>query len=110
AALEGARGQLIVGLLDIVLLADLGNDQAEPHAPLGDGTVLLAGLLLGGALVSKGAALRLEVAFDGAPDGVEFLLEQARRRLEFVALVELIEQRAFELLPRGAGMFALEAV
>src|SRR5580692_8580853 len=108
--LHHRRGQLFVGHLDIVLLADFGNDQAEPHAPLGDAAIFLARLLLGGALVGKGAALRLEIAFNGAPDGVEFLLEQARRRLEFVHFVEPIEQRALELLPRRAGMFARQAV
>ena len=41
---------------------------------------------------------------------VEFLLDQRRRRLELVALVELVEQRALELLARRAGVLALDAL
>src|ERR1700686_43467 len=42
--LHHGRGQLLVGHLDIVLLADLGNDEAEADPALGDSAVLLARL------------------------------------------------------------------
>ena len=70
----------------------------------------VARLLLGGPLVRKGTALLFEVVFDRRPDVVEFLLDQARRRLEFVVLVELIEHRPLELLARSRGVLALDAL
>ena len=57
---------LVVGHLDVVLVADLGEHQAKPHAPLGDLAVLLARLLLGRAFVGEGAVLPLEVVLDRA--------------------------------------------
>ena len=53
-----ARLDLLVGHLDVVLLADLGKHQPEPHAAFGKLAVFGLRLLLGGALVREGAALR----------------------------------------------------
>ncbi len=48
--LDDCRGQLVVGHIDIVLLADLGNDETEPHPSLGYGAVFFARLFLGRVL------------------------------------------------------------
>ena len=84
--------------------------ETKPHPPLGDGAILRARLFLGRAFVGKGAALLLEVVLDLRPDVVEFLFDQRRRRLEFVPRVELVEQRALDLLARRAGVLALDAL
>src|ERR1700704_5154942 len=101
---------LVVGDLDIVLVADFRQDQAEPDPAVGDAAILLGRLFLGRALVGEGAVLRLQVRLDGAPHILELLLHQGRRRIEFVQLVELVEQGALELLAAHRGMLARQPV
>ena len=104
-----ARADLLVGDRDLVLLADLGKHQAEPHPALGDGAIFLARLLLGRAFVGKGAALRLEIALDRVPDVLELVLGQRRRQRELMHRVELIKQLALDLLAAEPGMLLLQA-
>ena len=56
--LDESLSDLVVGNLDIGLLADLRKDQSEPNPTLGDLAVVGPGLLLGGALVREGAVVR----------------------------------------------------
>ena len=63
-ALHHGAGQFLVGHLDVVLLADLGDDETEPHAALGDAAVLFLRLLFGRVFVGEGALLRREVVID----------------------------------------------
>src|ERR1700704_3071498 len=101
---------LVVGNLDIVLVADFRKDEAEPDPAVGDAAILLGRLFLGRALVREGAVLRLQVGLDGAPHILELLLHQGRRRIEFVQLVELVEQGALELLAAYRGVLARQPV
>ena len=59
---------------------------------------------------AKRAVLRLQVGHHRAPDVLELLLDQRRRRGELVQLVELVEQPALELLAAHGGVLAREAV
>src|SRR5215472_9978065 len=97
-ALDNGAGKLVVAHLDGVALADLGEHEAEPHPPLGDGAILLARLLLGRALVRKGAPLVLKIVLDHRPDVLELLLDERWGCGELIHTVELVEQLALELL------------
>src|SRR5262249_1747868 len=81
------------------------ENKAEADPPVGYGTVLFARLVLGRALLFESPVLRVEVRLHGIPDIREFLLDQGRRRLEFVEHVKLIQELPFELLPARAGVF-----
>src|SRR5581483_3787194 len=63
--------ELIFAHLDVVLLADFGDHQSEPHAALGDAAIFLARFLLGGAFIRESAALLLEIVLDRGPDALE---------------------------------------
>ena len=76
---------------------------------LGDAAVFFARLFFGCSFVLERAILLLEIVLDLRPDVAELLLDEARRRLEFMTFVELIQQRALELLPRGHRMLAGDA-
>src|SRR4029079_15039758 len=97
---------LFVGHLDLVLVADLRNHQAETHAALGDLAVLRPRLLLGRPFVGESAALLLQVAFDGLPDVVKLLGHESRRQIELVALVERIEKLALQTIAARTGVLA----
>ena len=84
-----------------LLLADLADHKAEAHAALGDVAVLGPRLLLGLALVGEGLAGPLQVVLELLPDAVELVVDQRRRQLELVRLLELVEQLALELHARG---------
>ena len=55
---------------------------------------------------AKVALAGLQVVVDRLPDVLELLLDQARRRLELWRCVELVEQRALDLLARHRGVLA----
>ena len=57
----------------------------------------------------EGAALLLEVVLDRLPDVLELLIDQRRRQLELVALVERVEQLALELRAARAGVLLRDA-
>src|SRR4029077_4757905 len=78
--LDNGAGDLVLGHRDVVLLADFRKHEPEPHAPFGYGAILVPRLLLGRALVGEAAALRLEIAFDRAPDVLELVLGERRRQ------------------------------
>ena len=65
-AIHHGAAQLLVGHLDAVALADLGDHQTEPHAPLGDAAVFFLGLFLGGALFLEGALAGLQVVLESS--------------------------------------------
>src|SRR5262249_21178491 len=104
------RTQLVVADPDIVLLTDFGNDKAKPHAARGDAAVFLPRLFFGRSFVLESAVLLLQVVLDLRPDVGELLLYEARRRLEFVTIIELVEQRALEPLARSKRMLARDAI
>src|SRR5262249_6790728 len=105
---DGAR-ELVLGHGDLVLLADFREHEAQPHPPLGDAAIFLPRLLFGRALVGQGAAPRLEVGLDRVPDVLELVFGERGREREFMHLVELIEQLAFEPLATEPGVLLLEA-
>src|SRR3569623_1722061 len=61
---------LVLGHLDLVLVADLGDHQAQAHAALGDLAILLAGFGFGRAFVLERAAVILHLMLDALPDRV----------------------------------------
>src|SRR5260370_273821 len=101
---DGTRDFIVIDL-DVVLVADFRKNKAEADPPVGYGAVLFARLVLGRALLLESPVLRLEVRQHGIPDIGEFLLDQGRRRLEFVEDVKLVQELPFELLPARAGVF-----
>src|SRR5882724_139672 len=64
----------LVPNLDLVLVANLRDDEAKPHATLRDLAVLGLGGLLGGAFVLEGATLLLQVVLDRLPYILELLI------------------------------------
>src|SRR5262249_9573675 len=86
-----------------------GARAPRPPPPLGDAAIFLPRLLFGRALVGKGAALPLEVGLDRVPDVLELVFGERGRESEFMHLVELIEQLAFEPLAAEPGVLLLEA-
>ena len=78
--------------VDVVGAADIGQQQAEPHAALGDLAVLRLRLLL---VVLELLAVLLGF-LDALPDRVELALDQAFRHLELVGVGELVEQLALD--------------
>src|SRR5690606_29940070 len=106
--LEQRALKLVVRDLDPGLLADVGKDEAETDAALGEPLILDAGLGLGRLLVLEGAAGAGEVGVDLRPDIVELGLDQLGRRLELVGLVERVEQLALGLLAGDGAVLALD--
>ena len=93
-----------LGDLDLVLLADLGEHEAQPHAALGDLVVFRARL---SSVVPSSSKVRPVWPISPticAPDVVELLLDHLRRQLEGVHGIELVEQLALDLL---AGLHAI---
>src|SRR5262249_48661892 len=80
---------LLLRDLELVLLGDLADDEAEAHAALRDLAVLLARLLLRLALVGEGLLGTLQVRLELLPDALELAVDQRRRQLERVGLLEL---------------------
>ena len=58
------------------------------------------------ALVGEGLARALEVVLQLLPDGGELVVDQRRRQLELVRLLQLVEQLALQLQARGVGVLA----
>src|SRR5215211_328282 len=63
-ALDHGAADLLVRDLDAVALADLGQDEAEAHAPLGDLAVLRLGGLFACAFIGEAAPLFLKIVDD----------------------------------------------
>ena len=99
---------LVVGDLDIGLVADLRKDEPEPHPALGDAAVFGARLLLGRVLVGEGLVGVLEVHLDLRPHRRELLLDERLRQLEGVFRVERVEELLLELAPRMGVVVALD--
>src|SRR5438270_655911 len=109
---------LAQGAVDLVLghrngigPSDLGEQEAEPDATLGDSAVLplqlvvaLTGLL--GDLLLVLLARLLELL----PDGLEFKVRHARRHREIVLGGELVEQSPLQALACETAILALELV
>ncbi len=89
---------LVVGYVDLVLVADFGNHQPEPDAALGDLLVLLARLGLGRALILEAAAVLFDLVLDPLPDLLELRLDQLLRHVEAMARVERVEHLALDVL------------
>src|SRR5690606_10786216 len=100
--------QFLVGDLDAGLLADVSQDEAETDAALCKALVLVASLDLGGPFVSEGAASASEVVVDLGPDVVELSVDQLRRSLELVGLIQRVEQLALGLLAGNRAVLALD--
>src|SRR6185437_7909122 len=81
---------LVIGDLDVVLVADLGDHQAQPHAALGDLAILFARLFLGRPFILEGAAMRLNFMLDVLPDIRELGLDELLGHLELVAGIERV--------------------
>ena len=86
-ALEQRAAHLVVGDVDLVARADLGQDQPEPDPARGDVAILGPRLLLGRAFVREAPLRALEVGRHLAPDRLELVVDQRRRQLEIVRLV-----------------------
>src|SRR4029078_6232889 len=95
---------------DVVLLSDFGKHQAEPYAALRDRFVFSLGLLLSRVFVGERLSLSLELLQHRLPHAIELLLNQSRRAIEFVHLVEFVEQRALDLLARHRRVLARDAI
>ncbi len=66
-----------------------------------------ARLFLRRVLIGEGLAVLLHFKLDLTPDVREFLLQQGRRQIEAVFLIERVEQLALQLAAGMAGEFAL---
>src|SRR5580704_2254715 len=93
---------------DVVSLADLGENEAQPHPALRNGAIFLASLVFGRTFVGKGAALGLEVLLYRAPDVLELVLGHRGRQSELVHRVELVEELALEPLAARRRMLLLQ--
>ena len=107
---DQSLGHFLVADRNADLAADLGQQQAEADAPLGDRAIFGARSLLGGVLVGEAAAGSLLLALDLRPDRGELLLDQPFRHFERVARRERVEQLALDLFARGARVFGGDAL
>ena len=80
--------------------ADLGQQQAQAHAALGDVAIFGLQLVVALAFIRRIEAAGARSGFDLAPDLVELGFDHARRQIEIVRVVELVEQRALGLRAR----------
>ena len=71
--------------------------------------ILFACLLLGGVLVLECLLVLLEVLDHLVPNGLKLVVDECRRNLEGMAIVESVEQRPLHLLTRGHGAVFLKA-
>src|SRR5262245_26818613 len=90
-ALEQSPAHLLVGDGDFVAGADLREDQSEPDAARGKVAIFLARLLLGHAFILEAPFAAVEVGLHLLPNRIELVLDQCRRKLEAMALVQSVE-------------------
>ena len=90
--------QLFLADVDLLVAADLGEQQAQAHAPLSDLLVLLLQLLLGLLRVLGVELSLLAVLLDLLPDRVELAVDHRRRHVEAVPVGQLVEQLALGAL------------
>ena len=100
-------GHLLVGDLDLRLLAQLGQQESQPHAPLGQLAVLLGRLDLL-VVVALHVGMLLVPELVGDLPGLR--IDQRGRQVERYLVVEPVEQAALEHLARRAGILALEPI
>ena len=98
---------LLVGDLDAVGLADLRQEQAQPHAALGDLAVIVALRLHLGAR-GLGVGLVRRLVLELRPDLAELGVDHRRRHREVVALCELVEQLALHVGARQPVVLLLD--
>ncbi len=106
-ALEQCTAHLVVGNGDLTAPTHLRQDQPKPDPPRGNVVIFLARLLLGGAFVGEASFGALEVGRHLVPDGLELVVDKGGRQLEAMAFIEGIEQRPFQLEPRGLAAVLL---
>src|SRR4029079_9647687 len=79
-------------------------------APRGNIAIVRPRLVLSRAFVFEAALGAFEIGRHLAPDRLELVVDQCGRKLEGVALIERVEQRALDLEPRGPGAILLQAL
>src|SRR5262245_20866870 len=106
-ALEQGPAHLLVGDGDLVAGADFRQDQSEPDAAGGKIAIFLARLVLGHAFVLESPFAAFEIGLHLLPNRIELVLDQRRGKLEAMALVQSVEQRALYPQPRHPGPLLL---
>ena len=100
--------QLLALDLDLVLRADVGEQQTQAHATLGDRAVLGLELVLALARPPGWRAGALGLVGQLLPDGVELEVDHALRHPERIVFGQAIEQRPLELGPAEAPILVGE--
>ena len=95
--------QLDIGNLDVVLLANLGKDQAQAYAALRD--VLEFLLLICRKLALAVLRVALAVKFDLLDNIVEFEVQHACRNFKVMRIVQKIEKRLLQMHAAVLGEF-----
>ena len=114
---DQAPVQLLLRHLDVVALTDLGQEQTQAHAPLGDLAILRLQLVFRPVQVRIVLMLVIRVVgmfarvlqglFDLRPDGVEFGVDHAGGHIEAEAVGQLVEQFALHLHAGCLAIFGL---
>ena len=107
---EQRLSHLFLGYFHARFRADLGQQQAQTDATLGDATIFGASGFLGRAVLDEAAAGGFLLAFDLPPDLVEFLIDEPFGNVELVARRQFVEQLTLDLLARGAGVVDRDAL
>ncbi len=105
------QGPLQFFLVDLQLLpvADLTEQEPQPHAPLGNLAVISLQLILGFSKICKRLALVLEGVIEAAPDAFELSGNQRFRQREGMRAIERIENLALDLGARDGLVFRADA-
>ena len=106
-ALEQGPAHLLVGDGDLIAGADFRQDQPEPDAALGRSRYSCAPLPRSCPRPRR-SACGVRDRPSPAPNRIELVVNQRRRKLEAVALAQSIEKRALEPEPRDPGPLLLQ--
>src|SRR5512143_2938538 len=90
-ALKQSAADFVVGDRDLVVRSHLREHEPEPYAPRGDVVIVGFRLLLGRAFVGEAPLGALEVAHHLVPDRLELVVDQGRRQLEAMALIQRVK-------------------
>ncbi len=89
--LEQRTLHLVIADLNAGLFANLGENQTEADATLGELAIFGSRFLFRRVFIGEGLAGLLQVGVDLAPDVLELGIDEALGRIELIEFVELVE-------------------